>query len=38
VTCVNALYNGTVPSGGSVSFGFNGTWSGSNPVPTVTLG
>jgi endo-1,4-beta-xylanase len=27
-----------VPSGGSVTFGFNGTWSGSNPVPTVTLG
>ena len=38
VTCVNASYNGTVPSGGSVSFGFNGTWSGNNPVPTVTLG
>ncbi|MHC3468359.1 endo-1,4-beta-xylanase [Streptomyces sp. 7R007] len=37
VTCTNASYNGTVPAGGSVSFGFNGTWSGSNPVPTVTL-
>ncbi|MFF6993753.1 endo-1,4-beta-xylanase [Streptomyces sp. NPDC008313] len=38
VTCSNASYNGTVPSGGSVTFGFNGTWSGSNPVPAVTLG
>ncbi|MFC8514208.1 endo-1,4-beta-xylanase [Streptomyces sp. NPDC057257] len=37
VSCANASYNGTVPSGGSVSFGFNGSWSGSNPVPTVTL-
>jgi endo-1,4-beta-xylanase len=38
VTCSNASYNGTVPDGGSVTFGFNGSWSGSNPVPTVTLG
>lgn len=38
VTCSNASYNGTVPDGGSVTFGFNGTWSGSNPVPSVTLG
>ncbi|MER6629368.1 endo-1,4-beta-xylanase [Streptomyces sp. NPDC000987] len=38
VTCTNASYNGTVPDGGSVTFGFNGSWSGSNPVPTVTLG
>ncbi|AZS85584.1 endo-1,4-beta-xylanase [Streptomyces griseoviridis] len=38
VSCANASYNGTVPDGGSVSFGFNGSWSGSNPVPTVTLG
>lgn len=38
VSCANASYNGTVPSGGSVSFGFNGTWSGSNPTPSVTLG
>ncbi|NUQ99370.1 MAG: endo-1,4-beta-xylanase [Streptomyces sp.] len=37
VTCTNASYNGSVPDGGSVSFGFNGSWSGSNPVPTVTL-
>ena len=38
VTCTNASYNGSVPDGGSVSFGFNSSWSGSNPVPTVTLG
>ncbi|MFD5710526.1 endo-1,4-beta-xylanase [Streptomyces pharetrae] len=38
VSCSNLSYNGTVPAGGSVTFGFNGTWSGSNPVPAVTLG
>ncbi|KOG19428.1 endo-1,4-beta-xylanase [Streptomyces viridochromogenes] len=38
VTCSNASYNATVPDGGSVTFGFNGSWNGSNPVPTVTLG
>ncbi|WP_329532794.1 endo-1,4-beta-xylanase [Streptomyces sp. NBC_01450] len=38
VTCANASYNGTVSNGGSVTFGFNASWSGSNPVPTVTLG
>jgi endo-1,4-beta-xylanase len=38
VTCANASYNGSVPDGGSVTFGFNGSWSGSNPPPTVTLG
>lgn len=37
VTCSNTSWNGSVPSGGSVSFGFNGTWDGSNPVPTVTV-
>ena len=37
VTCSNASYNGSVPDGGSVTFGFNGSWSGSNPVPAVTL-
>ncbi|MGW2238171.1 endo-1,4-beta-xylanase [Streptomyces sp. NPDC001759] len=38
VSCANASYNGSVPDGGSVTFGFNGSWNGSNPVPTVTLG
>ncbi|WP_055586995.1 endo-1,4-beta-xylanase [Streptacidiphilus griseoplanus] len=37
VSCSNLSYNASVPSGGSVSFGFNGNWSGSNPIPTVTL-
>ncbi|WP_282700762.1 endo-1,4-beta-xylanase [Streptomyces sp. CC219B] len=37
VRCAHASYNGTVPDGGSVTFGFNASWSGSNPVPTVTL-
>ena len=38
VACTNASYNGSVPDGGSVSFGFNASWSGSNPAPAVTLG
>lgn len=37
VSCSNASYNGTVADGGSVTFGFNASWSGSNPVPVVTL-
>jgi endo-1,4-beta-xylanase len=34
ITATNLSYNGSVPTNGSVSFGFNGSWSGSNPVPT----
>ncbi|MFI5908420.1 cellulose binding domain-containing protein [Dactylosporangium sp. NPDC051541] len=34
VSVANAPYNGSIPSGGSVAFGFNGSWNGSNPVPT----
>jgi endo-1,4-beta-xylanase len=34
VTITNASYNGTIAAGGSVSLGFNGTWTGSNPAPT----
>lgn len=37
VSCANAAYNGTVPDGGSVTFGFNASWSGGNPVPAVSL-
>ncbi|MFD7499635.1 endo-1,4-beta-xylanase [Streptomyces sp. NPDC059850] len=33
VTAANAAYNGTIGAGGSVSFGFNGTWSGANTAP-----
>jgi mannan endo-1,4-beta-mannosidase len=34
VTITNLGYNGTIAPGSSVSFGFNGSWSGSNPNPT----
>ena len=30
----NLEYNGAIPSGGTASFGFLGTWTGSNSVPT----
>ncbi|MFD0821855.1 cellulose-binding domain-containing protein, partial [Micromonospora zhanjiangensis] len=34
VTVTNAAYNGAIGTNASVSFGFNGSWTGSNPVPT----
>jgi len=34
VTARNASYNGALATGGSTSFGFNGAFTGSNPVPT----
>lgn len=34
VTVTNAPYNGTIATGGNVSFGFLGTWNGSNPSPS----
>ncbi|MEU1479832.1 glycoside hydrolase family 6 protein [Streptomyces sp. NPDC001668] len=38
VTATNESYNGTLATGGSVSFGFQGTYSGTNAVPaTFTL-
>lgn len=38
VTAQNLSYNGSIPAGASISFGFNGSWSGSNPSPsTFTL-
>ncbi|RAO31904.1 Cellulase [Micromonospora noduli] len=33
VTAKNVSYNGGVPANGTVSFGFNGSWTGSNPDP-----
>lgn len=33
VTATNESYNGAVPTGGSVSFGFQATYSGSNDTP-----
>ncbi|MGI5522595.1 glycoside hydrolase family 9 protein [Micromonospora sp. CA-259024] len=34
VTATNPSYNGTLAPGASVSFGFNGTHTGTNPKPT----
>ncbi|MEQ4300275.1 cellulose binding domain-containing protein [Plantactinospora sp. B6F1] len=34
VTARNASYNGSIATGASASFGFNGSWNGSNPAPT----
>ncbi|MET7336055.1 arabinofuranosidase catalytic domain-containing protein [Nonomuraea sp. NPDC005650] len=34
VTVSNVSYNAAIPSGGSVGFGFNGAYNGSNPVPS----
>ncbi|MGC9665373.1 non-reducing end alpha-L-arabinofuranosidase family hydrolase [Planosporangium sp. 12N6] len=34
VTARNASYNGNLGTNASTSFGFNGSWNGSNPVPT----
>ena len=33
VTAKNVSYNGSVATNGTVSFGFNGSWTGSNPNP-----
>jgi rhamnogalacturonan endolyase len=33
-TATDVGYNAAIPTAGSVTFGFNGTWSGSNPVPS----
>ncbi|MCO8276217.1 cellulose binding domain-containing protein [Actinoplanes sp. TRM 88003] len=33
VTATNAGYNGSIATNGTASFGFNGSWTGSNPVP-----
>jgi cellulose 1,4-beta-cellobiosidase len=34
VTAANETYNGTLATGGSASFGFNASYSGSNALPT----
>ena len=36
VTATNESYNGNLSAGGSTSFGFQGTWSGTNSVPTLS--
>ncbi|MFC0527330.1 cellulose binding domain-containing protein [Phytohabitans kaempferiae] len=34
VTARNVSYNGAIATNGTASFGFNGSWTGSNPAPT----
>jgi len=34
VTASSMGYNGSLATGGSASFGFNGAWGSSNPIPT----
>ncbi|GAA1770260.1 cellulase family glycosylhydrolase [Luedemannella helvata] len=34
VTATNVSYNAAIPTNGSASFGFLGSWTGSNPKPT----
>uniref|UniRef100_UPI003F79DBB6 cellulose-binding domain-containing protein n=1 Tax=Streptosporangium sp. H16 TaxID=3444184 RepID=UPI003F79DBB6 len=34
VTATNVSYNAAIPSGGNTAFGFNGSYTGSNPSPT----
>jgi poly(hydroxyalkanoate) depolymerase family esterase len=36
VSVTNASFNGSLGAGASTSFGFTGTWSGSNPIPTLS--
>jgi hypothetical protein len=36
VTGRNVSYNGALAAGGTTSFGFLGSWNGSNPVPDLT--
>ena len=36
VTATGQSFNSAVPAGGSTSFGFQGTYSGTNPAPTLT--
>jgi hypothetical protein len=33
VTASNVSYNGSIGTGATTSFGFNGSWTGSNPAP-----
>src|SRR6185437_1510241 len=34
-TLTNASYNGSIAAGGSVTIGFQGTWTNSNAAPTL---
>jgi mannan endo-1,4-beta-mannosidase len=35
VTATNVSYNGRLSGGTTTQFGFNGTWTGTNSVPTL---
>jgi len=35
-TVRNMSFNGSVPAGGTTQFGFNGAWSGTNSIPSLT--
>ncbi|WP_217708501.1 cellulose binding domain-containing protein [Nonomuraea rhodomycinica] len=35
-TIVNESHNGAIPVGGTATFGFLGSWSGTNAAPTLT--
>lgn len=34
VTVTNDTWNGTIPTAGTANFGFNGTYTTTNPIPT----
>jgi mannan endo-1,4-beta-mannosidase len=36
ITAKNVAWNGALAAGGSASFGFIGSWNGTNAVPTLT--
>ncbi|MFD1502913.1 cellulose binding domain-containing protein, partial [Streptosporangium lutulentum] len=36
-TFANAPWNGTIPVGGTTTFGFIGSWNGTGTPPTPTL-
>ncbi|BCB90131.1 hypothetical protein Psuf_074440 [Phytohabitans suffuscus] len=36
ITATNAAYNGALAANASTSFGFTGTWNGTNTSPTLT--
>lgn len=36
VTATNMAYNGSLAAGASATFGFLGSWNGTNPAPTLT--
>jgi lytic cellulose monooxygenase (C4-dehydrogenating) len=38
VTATNTSYNGSLGAGQSTSFGFNGSWTGTNSPPTLSCG